>query len=193
MTPLGGQLLVDAAACGVLDRGGAAHHAAGAVAGGAERLLHAARLADQHPTRPAHVAGNDDRLADLAISGRHLGMAGRKGPRRPLAVHPHPLALAVRPRALRTWRCCGPRRRPGSSAALATSGRRSSAKHSRACHISSCRLHQAKLAAAPHRADVVAGPRGCRPAHRPAAGRAVRCRTSPAPCAASRRASSHTW
>ena len=45
-----GQFAVDAAALGILDRGGAAHHPARPVAGRAEGLLHAARHPQQHPT-----------------------------------------------------------------------------------------------------------------------------------------------
>src|SRR5207244_6727362 len=60
----GGQLLIDPATLSVLDGGGAAHDAAGAMAGGAKRLLHAARLAGQDPACAAHVAGNDDGLAN---------------------------------------------------------------------------------------------------------------------------------
>src|SRR5262249_39431252 len=48
------QLLVDPPARRILDRGGAAHGPARAVAGGAEGLLHAPPLADQHPPRPPH-------------------------------------------------------------------------------------------------------------------------------------------
>src|SRR6185503_17557273 len=43
------QLLVDAAAAGVLDRSGAAHCPAGPVTGRAEGSLHAAGLTDQYP------------------------------------------------------------------------------------------------------------------------------------------------
>ena len=50
---------------------------------------------------------------------------------------------------------------------------------SRACHISSCRLHQAKFAAA-RIAPRYCSPPGCRPGRRPAAGRAGRCHISPA-------------
>src|SRR5262249_25517052 len=92
---LGLQLLVDLAAAGLGDGGGAAHGPAGAVAGGAERPLHAARLAHQHPAGPAHVAGDDDRLADLAVHRRHLRVVRREGPRRPLAVDPDLFLLAV--------------------------------------------------------------------------------------------------
>src|SRR5215831_145194 len=93
--PLGGQLLVDASPSGFLDGGGTAHRPASAVTGRAERLLHASRLASQHPTRPAHIPRNDDRLADLAILRRHFRMPGRKRPRSALAVHPHLLLHAV--------------------------------------------------------------------------------------------------
>src|SRR5438552_1587963 len=51
--------------------------------------------ARQHPARPPHVAGDDDRLAGLAVRGRDLGVPRREGPRRPLAVDPHPLAPAA--------------------------------------------------------------------------------------------------
>src|SRR5262245_35476081 len=61
------QLLVDATTGGVLDGGGAAHGAAGAVTRGTERLLHAAGLTDQHPASASHVPGNDNRLTNLAI------------------------------------------------------------------------------------------------------------------------------
>src|SRR5262249_7041303 len=89
------QLLVDASAAGVLDRGSSAHLSPGAVAGRAERLLHAARLADQDPARSAHVARDDYRLADLLIHRRHLRVLRRKRPRRALAVHPQLLPLAA--------------------------------------------------------------------------------------------------
>src|SRR6187431_304843 len=51
------QLLIDAAALGVLHRRGATHEAPGAVTCGAKRLLHAATLADQDPACPPHVTG----------------------------------------------------------------------------------------------------------------------------------------
>ena len=95
MTPRASSSLSIRRPRGVLDRGGAAHRPAGAVAGRAERLLHAARLADQHPARPAHVAGDDHRLADLAVQRRHLRMARRERPRRPLAMDPDLLLDAV--------------------------------------------------------------------------------------------------
>src|SRR5262249_36868846 len=89
------QFLVDAAAAGVLDRRRPAHGPARAVAGRAEGALHAARLADQHPPRPPHVAGDYDRLADLAVRRGALRVARREGPRRPLAVDPEALLLAA--------------------------------------------------------------------------------------------------
>ena len=116
--------------CGVLDRRGAAHHPAGAVAGRAERLLHAARLADQHPAGAAHVAGDDHRLADLAVRGGRSPGARRERPAwRPCDGRRRVLRVAVDPCAPRAWRCCGPRRRPGSCPALPRAGRRHSAKH----------------------------------------------------------------
>src|SRR5690606_28211016 len=72
-----------------------AQHAARTMAGAAERLLHAARLTDQHPTGPAHVTGNDDRLTDVRVGGRRLRMKRRKRPRRPPAVHADGLLPAV--------------------------------------------------------------------------------------------------
>src|SRR5262249_21194977 len=89
------QLLVNSSPGGILHRRGPAHGPAGTVAGGAERLLHAAGLADEHPARPAHVAGDDHRLADLAVQRRDLRVVGREGPRRALAVHPDALLLAA--------------------------------------------------------------------------------------------------
>src|SRR5205807_7114788 len=80
---------------GVLDSGSAAHGPAGAVARRAERAGHAAGLSHQHPARPPHVAGNNDRLPDRAVLRRHLGMAGRKSARGALAVHPNALLLAL--------------------------------------------------------------------------------------------------
>src|SRR5205823_8285861 len=78
------QFLIDLAVAGVLDGGGATHGPARAVAGGAEGAFHAARLADQDPGGAAHVAGDEDRLADAAVDGRHLGVSRREGPRRAL-------------------------------------------------------------------------------------------------------------
>src|SRR5207247_1772150 len=89
------QFFVDPPPPRILDGRGARHGPAGAVAGGAERLLHAAGLADQYPAGPAHVAGGDDRLADGPVQRRHLRVARRERPRRPLAVHPHLLQLAA--------------------------------------------------------------------------------------------------
>src|SRR5262249_22975869 len=91
----GFQLLVDATAGGVLDGGGTAHGPARAVAGCAGRLLHAPRLAHQHPAGPAHIARNDHPLADPAIHPGHLGVLRRKAPRRPLAVPRATLSLAA--------------------------------------------------------------------------------------------------
>src|SRR5207244_4041878 len=76
---------------------GAAHGPAGAVAGRAEGLFHAPRLAYQDPARPAHVPGDDDRLADLGIEPGNLGMLRRKGARGALAVHPDLLRLGADP------------------------------------------------------------------------------------------------
>ncbi len=154
-----GQLLVDAAALGVLDGGRATHHAARAVAGRAERLPHAALLAHQHPTGAAHVAGNDHRLADLLVGCGRLRMLGRKGPRRALAMHPYALAAARRPvcSSNLAMLCATSYTRlmPSSSQVRPNTV----AKHSRACHMSSCRLHQAKFAAA-HIAPMYCWPSG---------------------------------
>src|SRR5262249_11372019 len=89
------QFLVDAPPARVLHRCGSAHRPACSVARRAERPLHAARLTDQHPTRPAHVAGNDHWLADLAVHRRQFRMARRECSRRSLPVDPHPLGLAA--------------------------------------------------------------------------------------------------
>ena len=88
------ELLVDAAARGQLDRRGAAHHPARPVAGRAERVLHAAGLSGQDPARRPHAAGDDHRLADRGVNRGNLGMAGREGARRPLAVDADLLADA---------------------------------------------------------------------------------------------------
>lgn len=94
----GGEFLVDAAALSVLDGGGAAHDAAGSVAGRAKGLLHAAGLAGEDPARAAHVAGNDHRLADAAIHRGDFGMVGREGSpgarRLASADSPTPLCIA---------------------------------------------------------------------------------------------------
>src|SRR5262249_29581681 len=89
------QFLVDAPPARVLHRCGSAHRPACSVARRAERPLHAARLTDQHPTRPAHVAGNDHWLADLAVHRRQFRMARRECSRCSLPVDPHPLGLAA--------------------------------------------------------------------------------------------------
>ena len=89
------ELVVDAPAGGELDRSGAAHHSAGAMAARAERVLHAAGLAGEHPTGRSHAAGDDNRLADRAINGRDVEMTWRKRPRRSLAVNAHLLEAAA--------------------------------------------------------------------------------------------------
>ena len=61
----------------------------------AEGVGHRARAADQDVARPAHVAGNQDRLADAAIAGRQFLVARRKGPRRALAMYAERLGHAV--------------------------------------------------------------------------------------------------
>ena len=71
---------------GELDGGRAAHHPPGAVAGRAERLRHAPRLAREDPAGRPHAAGDDHRLADRLIGAGDLGMTGREGPGRPLAM-----------------------------------------------------------------------------------------------------------
>ena len=64
--------------------------AAGAVAGRAEGLAHGRRrVPAQQPALAAHVAGDDDRLADVAVLGGDVGATRAEGPGRPFAVHPH--------------------------------------------------------------------------------------------------------
>src|SRR2546425_633425 len=53
------QLVINPPALRHSHGGGAAHHTARPMAGAAERLLHAGLLAGEHPTRAAHVAGNE--------------------------------------------------------------------------------------------------------------------------------------
>src|SRR5689334_21220859 len=53
------KLLVDPTARGELDGRGAAHHPPGTVAGGAERLRHAAGLAGEDPARGPHAPRDD--------------------------------------------------------------------------------------------------------------------------------------
>src|SRR5947207_1986874 len=86
---------VDAAALRGFHRSGAAHHAAGAVAGAAEGLFHAARLPGKNPTGAAHIAGYQDWLPDGLKLLRHFGMARWKRAGRALAMHPNAFADAV--------------------------------------------------------------------------------------------------
>src|SRR5258708_1346065 len=89
------QFLVNSPARGFLDGRGATHGTAGAMASRAERSCHAAGLANEHPARCAHVAGNDYRLTDPAIEIRDFRVIGRKGACRPLAMDPNPFAFIV--------------------------------------------------------------------------------------------------
>ena len=91
----GFEFLVNAPLAGLGDGGRPAHGPSGPVAGRAERALHAAGLADENPRRPAHVPGDDDRLADFLVYGRQFLVPGREGPRRPFAVDPELLGLPV--------------------------------------------------------------------------------------------------
>ena len=52
-------------------------------------------LADKHPTGPAHVAGNNHGLADLAIAAGNLRMVRWKGACGAFAVDPDALALTA--------------------------------------------------------------------------------------------------
>jgi hypothetical protein len=91
----GFKFLVDLAAGSLFDRSSAAHGPARSVTRRAERALHTARSADKHPRCPTHVAGDNDRLARLLIRLRQLRMARRERTRRPFAMDPHLLLLAV--------------------------------------------------------------------------------------------------
>ena len=82
------QFLVDASALRERDGFGAAEDSAGSVTGRAEGLIHAALLTDEHPTRAAHVAWNEDRLPDRSVVCRNFGMPGRKRASRAFAMHP---------------------------------------------------------------------------------------------------------
>ena len=64
------------------------------MAGAAERVAHRAGAPDQEVGVAAHVAGDQDRLADRAVGGGHVGMAGGKRAGCPLAMDeaPHPRA-----------------------------------------------------------------------------------------------------
>ena len=81
------QLPVDRPPLRPLQRLRPAHHPARAVAGGAEGLGHGlvGALADERGR--AHVAGDEHRLPDRPVVGRHLGPAGAERPRGALAVH----------------------------------------------------------------------------------------------------------
>ena len=73
------EFLADRAVLRGADGGGPREQPPGAVAGRAEGLLHRARLPDEQEGIPAHVAGDDDRLADAAIRPPALpdGPAGK--------------------------------------------------------------------------------------------------------------------
>ena len=136
-----------------LDGGRAAHDAARTVAGRAEGPPHAARLAGQDPACPAHVAGNNHRLADLAIaSGCRDGRRGTPGS--PPCDARKRSAAGRRSRALPSWRYCGPRRRPGSSASLPTCGRRTGECLAGLPH-QELPVRPGVIGRAPHRAEIV--------------------------------------
>ena len=65
------------------------------VAGGAEGHLHGCRRADGHERVPAHVAGDEDRLADLLVTLWYVGMAGREGAGSPLSMDAEPHLFTV--------------------------------------------------------------------------------------------------
>ena len=162
----------------MLDRGGAAHHAAGAVAGRAERLLHAARLADQHPTGPAHVAGDDHRLADLRDRRRALRDGPAETPASPPCDAPTRACVpAVDVVLFELGDVVGHVVDQVHAAALARCGRRPSRtpRGPATSAVAGCTRRSWPPRAS--RRDTAA-PRGCRPARRPAAGRAGRCRIS---------------
>src|SRR5439155_1401896 len=64
----------------------AAHHAAGAVTAGAERLGHGARGAEEEERVASHVARDDDRLPEWAEVGGEGRVARTEGTGRALAV-----------------------------------------------------------------------------------------------------------
>src|SRR5581483_2832140 len=73
----------------------AGEHAPGAVAAGAEGLRMRALGAGQHVGGGAHVAGDEDGLADAAVVAGHVGVARGEAARGALAVDVHLAALAV--------------------------------------------------------------------------------------------------
>ena len=58
---------IDASSFGFFDSASSAHQSARSVTGRSESLLHTPRLTGQYPARSTHVAGNEDRLADLLV------------------------------------------------------------------------------------------------------------------------------
>src|SRR5207245_10895856 len=72
-----------------------AHDAARAVTRRAEGLGHRARGAEEEEGVAAHVAGDDDRLAERAEMRGERRMARAEGARRALAVHAHAPPPAV--------------------------------------------------------------------------------------------------
>ena len=104
-----------------------------------------ARIQLARPMSP----GMMHRLADFCDRPSGIsGCPGGKARVAPLRCTHTRFANAVDSRAARAWRCCGPRRRSNPCPDLPTSGRTCCENTSRACHIRSCRLHQAKFAAA---------------------------------------------
>src|SRR5262245_11139423 len=72
-----------------------AHQPARAVAGGPEGLLHRALRADENERVAAHVARDDDRLAERPELRRERRVPGAEGARRPLAMDADPAPPAV--------------------------------------------------------------------------------------------------
>src|SRR6266446_8449508 len=75
----GFEFLVNAPAGCLPDSSRPPHGAACPMTRRSKGLIHAPLLTDKHPTGPAHVAGNDHGLADLAIAAGNLRMVRRKG------------------------------------------------------------------------------------------------------------------
>src|SRR5690606_5198976 len=89
------QLAAQVAAPGGAHRGVPAQPATGAVARRAEAALERPRSPDQHPARPTHVAGHEDRLPDVGVARRQLGVPGGERARGALAVDEEGGPLAV--------------------------------------------------------------------------------------------------
>lgn len=93
--PLALEFLIDATSLSKLAGGGAAKQPARAVTAGAKGMFHTAGLANEHPARAPHIAGNNDRLTDVAILRRQLGMTRGKAARGAFAMNPDWSGAAV--------------------------------------------------------------------------------------------------